>query len=133
MSIYPAFNVRNRNFPAVTDNAAQNSDNMPVSNTIFLVTAVIPTDNVVIFTHFKDTVQNILTAVSLIQGDVITLQPAIDCGNDKNIPPLLYQRHHAVADISVYYPPCPLHSSSKVELSSIAPMLFSELIILSTS
>lgn len=125
MSIYPAFNVRHVDFPAVTDNAAQNSDNMPVSNTIFLVTAVIPTDNVVIFTHFKDTVQNILTAVSLIQGDVITLQPAIDCGNDKNIPPLLYQRHHAVADISVYYPPRPLDLIFKGRVIHQLPLCFS--------
>ena len=124
MSIYPAFNVRNRNFPAITDNAAQNSDNMPVSNAVFLVTAVIPTDNVVIFTHFKDTVQNILTAVSLIQGNVITLQSAIDCGNDKYISPLLYQRHHAVADISVYYPPRPLDLIFKGRVIHQLPLCF---------
>ena len=125
MCIYPAFNVRHGDFPAVTDNSAQNSDNMPVSNAVFLVTAVIPTDNIVIFTHFKDTVQNILTAVSLIQGDVITLQPAINYGNDKNIPPLLYQRHHAVADISVYYPPSPLDLIFKGRVIHQLPLCFS--------
>ena len=41
MSIYPAFNVRHVDFPAVTDNSAQNSNDMPVSNTIFLVTAIV--------------------------------------------------------------------------------------------
>ena len=102
MHIYPVFEVSYRNFSAVTDNAGQYSDDMPVCDAVFSAAAIITADNVVIFSDFKNTMQNILTAVTFIQRHIIPFQFALGFGNDKNISALFDEWHHAVTNVCIY-------------------------------
>ena len=92
------------NLLAVTDNSSQHTDDMTVGDAVFFAIAVISADHIVILTDFQHPMKHILSAVTLIQRNIVLFQPAVGLFDDENIPVLPYQRAHTVTDIRVDEP-----------------------------
>ena len=52
--------------------------------------AVIAADNVIVFADLKNPMQNVLSAVPLIQRNIILFKPAVNRLYDKQVPVLFY-------------------------------------------
>ena len=95
-------------FFTVTDNSSQHTDDVTVGNAVFFVVAVISADHIIVGADFQYPMKHILSAVTLIQRNIILFQPAVGLFDDENIPVLPYQRTHTVTDIGIDEPPVTL-------------------------
>ena len=93
------FSVDGHRF-AVSDDRRQHADDVAVGNARFLAEAVVAAEEIIVFPHSDDAVQNILPAVAPVKRDVVLFQRRADHFDDNQIA-LVNQRIHAVAGAGV--------------------------------
>ena len=99
-SIHTVLEAVERYLLSASDDIGQYADDMPVRDPCLISDAVIAADIVFAVFDLDDTVQYIPTAVALIQRDIKPLQRQIGLFDDQEIT-RVYQRIHAVADVSI--------------------------------
>ena len=85
MHIQPIPPVGYGDFLAIMDNGSQHTDDMSVGNAVFFGIAVISANHIVFLTDFQHPMKHILSAVTLIQRNIVFFQPAVGLFDDKNI------------------------------------------------
>lgn len=80
----------------------QNTDDMAIGDAALDMALVVATDEVVVLAHPKDTVEDILAIVTLVERNVIPFEPAFRALYDYEVTPLPEQRHHAGTHICIY-------------------------------
>ena len=88
----------------VTHHRRQHTDDMTVSNAVFFGISVISAYHIIIRTDFQHPMKHILSAVTLIQRNIVLFQSAVGLFDDENILVLPYQRAHTVTDIGIDKP-----------------------------
>ena len=61
---------------SISYNTCQDTDNMMICNSVLFLPAIVTTYDIIIFVNFYNTVQNVLSRISLVQWDIIFFQSA---------------------------------------------------------
>lgn len=102
MRIQPVTTCVCREFFSVPNHRRKHTDDVSVRNIRFPLPAVITAENIIVFSNPQNTVEDILSAVALVEGYIIFFQSSLRFpGNQHQVLILSYKRHHTVALNSV--------------------------------
>ena len=93
--------VCNLKFLTVPHDGSQHAQDMTVRDAAFFVPAVISAEHIVVFTHFQDPMQHILSAVTAIKGDVVFSEFSCLPFYNHKISALTNKREHTVAHVGI--------------------------------
>ena len=91
-----------RNVHAIAHHGIEDAYDVPVLDAILTAPAVVSADDIIIFSHPEDTVQDVLTIVALIERHIEPMKASFwFLGNNQYITVFTKERHHAVARIGI--------------------------------